>query len=258
MLLALAALSEPAVLLANSGNLGGFLLAIVSGALALLLRGRVVGAGALLGLLSIKPHPFLVFVPALLVVTRGRERRDLVAGGLSVALALFALALSVRPTWPGEWLASAARLQAVAAPRANVWVLFGGDPLWASWLLAAASLFALLAWVRRRRPSLALVAGGALAVSLFLAPYGWSYDQLVLFVTVAAAMSTISSAPERLRYLGLALLAALVVTGTWSLQVAAVNRGNEGWSGLTPLALFGALLLLDRVTAPTRGWATAR
>lgn len=67
VLLALMTAAQPVWVLAASGNLGGFLLAIAATASTLLLRGQAFTAGAVAGLLVVKPHPLLV---ALVLVAR--------------------------------------------------------------------------------------------------------------------------------------------------------------------------------------------
>ena len=248
LVVAFAASSQPAWVLAEGGNLGGFLLAIVAGALALLLRGHAVLGGAVLGLLVVKPHPFLLFVPLLLLALPRRAALRAVAGGAAVAAGIVVLSLLLRPGWIAEWLVSVRRIQAVPVGRATAYGLAPPDARWLGLLLVAALLVVLWVWWRRTRPATPLVAAAALAISLVAAPYGWSYDQLVLAVPVAVAIGLAGRLPPAPRVRALVLVALVSVALPWVLYVRAFSSGHEGWSVLSPIAMFATLLLIHHAS----------
>ena len=246
VLLAFVAASQSVWVLGVSGNIGGFLLAIAGFATALLLRGRHLAAGAVLGLLVVKPHPFLWFAPLLLLALRtGRLRVAL--GAALVGGGLLAISFAILPAWLAEWLAPVGALQASNRSRANVWGLVPSDARWEGWVLMGLVLVVFAIWWRVRRPPVAALVGGALAVSCFGAPYIWSYDQLVLAITVAAAIAAVARAEARVRATALVLLALAWVALPWFLYALAFSRGEESLNGLVPLALGAALVLLDRL-----------
>ncbi len=175
MVLGLGVAFQPAWLLAAGGNMGGFLVAIVASSTALLLGGRILAAGAVAGLLVIKPH-LLIF-------------------------ALVALLLKL--------------------PRA--------------------------AWARRARPSLAVLVAAAIPLSLFCSRYGWSYDQLLLVVTVAVIVALVSASAPAVRMGVLLALAVALGPLPWALFAIAYQRGDESLTAVVPLAILAVLALALRV-----------
>ena len=122
LVLAIVVGSYPFTLLIVGGNMTGWLFAIYWGAVAFALAGRPTRAGALLGLLLLKPQAFLVAGPvALATISKARPRA--VLASLGVAALLFGSALVVRPTWISEWLASVAVARTVPLSNATLWTL---------------------------------------------------------------------------------------------------------------------------------------
>lgn len=235
VLLALLGASQAAWVLAWSGNIGGFLIAIVAVALVLLLDGHAVAAGALLGLLVVKPHLFLWAVPLLLVYSPARLR--IAAGGAAVSGALLLASLVVLPGWPAGWLASALRLQGTNVSRANAWGPMPADARWLGWIAIAAALAAFLWWWAERRPDLATFFGVALALSLLGAPYVWSNDHVILGVTAAVALAHAARLGERERAAVLVALAVTLVFLPWLLYLRTWHTGDEPATGLIPLLM---------------------
>lgn len=246
LVVAFGASSQPAWVLVEGGNLGGLLLAIVAGALALLLRGHAVLGGAVLGLLVVKPHPFLLFVPLLLLALPRRAAVRALAAAAAVGGGILVLSLLLRPDWIAEWLVPVGRIQAAPVGRATAYGLAPPDARWLGLLLVAALLAVMWVWWRSTRPAMPVVAGAALAVSLVAAPYGWSYDQLVLAVAVAVAVALAGPLPPASRVRALALVALVSVALPWILYVRAFTSGHEAWSVLSPIATFATLLLIHR------------
>jgi hypothetical protein len=250
LLLVLAVIMEPAYVLAGDGNLSRFLPGIVGGALALALRGRSITAGLVLGLGVLKPHLLIVFVPALLLFLPMRERVRVVLGGAVTVGGLLAVSLALRPGWITEWLAEIGRVQG-AYGRTNLWGYVPADQRVIGWGLAGALVLALLLWWYLRRPPLLVAASVALALSLFLAPYGGPLDQAVLLVAVATYLAMIEdlSWPRRA-----VLVLALLATSTalaWPSWLGLRDPGFEVEIPAPAIALL--LVLLDfAVRAPVR------
>lgn len=186
---AIAILASPAVFMNNvSGQNGAITAAMLVGGLMLLDR-RPILAGALLGLLSVKPQLALLIPPALLAA---RQWRAFVAMGVTaVALAgISVLAYGLEP-----WAAffhnfPTQRMLLDAEP--SIWQrmptvysavrLVGGSASLAYAVQLVAAAFAALCLVvvwRRSGPTLTKAAVLILA-SLACTPYAWDYDSIPL------------------------------------------------------------------------------
>ena len=250
LLFGFAAGSQPLWLLVGGGNLTGFLLGLFVASLAAALARRPLRAGIALGLLAVKPHPLGVAVLALLLVARDRVRLVVAAGIVVTALLVASLALDT--AWVGKWLSAAFDLQGTTGSNATAWTIGRAIPLpFAAPLLAAASLVALVAWWRSR-PEPFLRIAGAIPVSVFVAPHGWSYDHLFLFVTLAAILACLARVAGPRRLIGQVLTAAAAGPLPWLLYGTAIARHGEEWSAITPLIFFGLLVLADRWAAGDR------
>lgn len=241
MLLALAAASQPAWLLAAGGNLGGFLLATVATSAALLLSGRSSAAGAVAGLPVVKPHPLLVAIPLLLLTLPRAVAVRVIASALATGGALVVASLLVRPGWASELVAQMPRMTGYATRQATVFGLVGAAAY--AWGVVVALAVAFVVWARRARPPMSLLAAAAVPVSLFAAPYGWSYDQLLLAVTAAAVVGLVARAGRAWRAVMLVLPAAALVMVPWTLYALAFRRGEESWSAVVPLTVLGVMAM---------------
>lgn len=246
LLAGLALAFEPAWLTVGGGNASGFLFAIAACALGAAHSGRATGSGAIAAFAAAKPQGFLLALPALLAGLR-RGRGAFVAGSAIVLVALVAISLALRPGWVGEWVGNATALQLSTGSNATGWTLDRAVALgpWLPALAVGALVVAWLAWARARRPDLALLYGSGLAVSIFAAPHGWSYDQMLLLVTAAAILDRLASLSEPRRLAGLVSLYATLGVLPWILYLLAVERGGEEWSAVTPLVALGLLLGVD-------------
>ena len=250
LLFGLAAGAQPLWLLVGGGNMTGFLFGLYVAALAATLRQRPVHAGLAIGLLALKPHPLGIAIPALLLVARDRFAIVAVAG--AVVTALLAGSLALDPGWVGKWLAAAFDRLTTTGSNATVWTVGRVIPLpFIAPVLAAASVAALALWWRSRSSPFLRVAG-AVPVSLFLAPHGWSYDHLFLFVAYAAILGRLALIAGPRRLTALLLTAAAAGPLPWLLYGAASVRGGEEWSAVSPLVAFGLLVLADRWAAEGR------
>jgi glycosyl transferase family 87 len=253
VLVALAASSQPAWLLAVGGNLGGYLTAIAAGATVLLLRDRPFAAGALAGLLVVKPHPLLIALPLILLALPRRAAVRFAGGAALVGGTVVVASLIVLPGWVSEFFVSMTRIAGAPVPRATLFGLLGPDRASLAALIVALVLTAFALWVARARPPLAVAIAAAIPLSLFLIPYAWSYDHLALFVTVAVAMSLVARSQPRRRFGVLLVLAAVVVILPWLTYASAFQRGNESLSAVVPLATLGVLALAIRYGAAPSG-----
>lgn len=241
---------QPLWLLVVGGNVTGFLFAALGGAYLAALDRRIVRCGALLGLLVVKPHPFVFLAFAVLACAERAERRALVLGVLATAGPLVAVTLLLRPSWYAEWLPAALGLQAAPGSNATVWTigrLIGIEAPLLGGVVALAVIVAFGIWSRRARPSLALAIAVAIPVSLAVAPHGWSYDQLQLLIPLAVLVDRIGGPGSPTRRAARAALVLGASALPWLLYLVAFRRGGEELSVITPLAALGLLLfVLDR------------
>ena len=249
VLFGIGAACQPAWLLAAGGNLGGYLLAIAAASAAALLNGRPFIAGAVAGLLVIKPHPLLVAVVLILVGLPRAVALRAAAGAAAVAGPIVLVTLALRPGWIAEFVLPFTRIAGAPVPRSTLFGIVPAELRIVAVAIALAVVASFIVWVRTRQPRLTIVIGAALPVSLFVIPYGWSYDHLILLVSAAVALWFVADAEPRARFAVLLALAIVFVPLTWMLFSMAFVRGNESLSALTPLAVLAVLFLSSRVTA---------
>jgi hypothetical protein len=213
------ALAFPGVFMNLTQGQTGFLLVALLGGGLLLLDKRPWLAGALLGLLAVKPQ-FGLLLP-LLLLADGRWKAIAAAAAASLALATVAT-LAYGPDAWRDFLAAAAKtsgyLASGALPIAKDPSLFAALKLWGAQTplaLAAhavsAVLAAVLAWrVWRGGGPLELKAGVAVLATLIALPYLFDYDLALLAVPIAVAARRAAGAPVGVKSV-LVLLAFLPI-----------------------------------------------
>ncbi|HEY4658773.1 MAG TPA: glycosyltransferase 87 family protein [Gemmatimonadaceae bacterium] len=244
LLLGLVAASQPLWMLPGSGNVTGFLFAALAFGSVALLSGRDLLAGLLFGLLAIKPHPFLLVAVTLPFLARSPLR--LLAGGAATLGALVAVSLALRPGWIPEWSRQAATLQSSSGSNATLVTVdrIIDLPLAAPVAVASVLLF-FGAWWLVTRPRPEVVLAGSVAVSLLVAPHGWTYDHLHLALVAAVILGRLVDVP-RIRPAGVLALAVVVGPLPWLLYLPAAARNGEEFSALVPAAAFALLVVVDR------------
>jgi hypothetical protein len=249
---------EPFWGIIGGGNMSGFLFGALAGALAATIAGHGLLAGALLGLLVLKPHLSLVTVPVFLLACPPRQRPAIAAGTALAAGSLVVVSFLVRPDWPLAWLEAATVPAVASASNATVWTIGRLMPLGSATvvaaLAAAASLAFFVAWWRARRPDLPVATAAAASLSLFVAPHARTYDQIILLLAVAVAVERISRRDPLGQAAGVIATLAVAVLAPWYLYSFALARGGGGplpspqeeLSALVPLACFALVVLADR------------
>ncbi len=239
--IAVVAGSQSAWLLVVGGNVTGFLFAALGAAYLAAVDRRPFRCGLFLGLLIVKPHPFVIVWLVVLALATRSERRAVIGGALTSAAPFVVLTAAVHPSWYADWLPSALRLQDTAGSNATVWTagrMFGlSGPLIGT--AVAVVLLALLAFLLLRvRPPFDVALAAAIPVSLAVAPHGWSYDQLLLVIPLMLLIDRIGALRVPARSLTLAALALGAVAVPWLLYAIAFRRGGEELSAITPIATF--------------------
>jgi hypothetical protein len=217
---------------------------MLTGALALgviaLRRERIAFAVPPLLMTLAKPQLFLMAVPVLALRHRRLILPLALAGGSIVLVATL-----VMPDWIVAWTRYVAPARMTDPPRAAVLAslageLFGtvGTPL-AQVATVACTLVVALRFGFRSTPAVATWLG----VSIFVAPYSWSYDWMLYLVPMILGVSALRSRRPR-RALALALFATVVLTlGASVAYAVAVSRGRETLSAIVPLAITLALVV---------------
>jgi hypothetical protein len=227
--------AQPLWLLVISGQLTGVMLGLVGISALWLVRGADAPAGASFAFLALKPQIVGLYAPAVFLRALRPRPRFAIAAALAFT-GLVAVTLAIAPGWPLEWLGeiSGRRLR-VTTLLPTAWGLsadlFGTLAVAPVLIVAVAGLSIYLA---RRQGGLLAFAAIALPLSLFAAPYAWSYDQLVLVFPWAFTLAVAGRSSEGVR---LALLVGTAVTASllpWALYAIAFARGFETLNAAIP------------------------
>lgn len=243
LLAGLTAATQPVWVTLVTGQTSVMLIGLVAHATALLAARRHLAAGLILGLLLVKPHVVSLAIAVLIVASPHRVR--LIRGMLALTAPLVAVSFIVRPDWPAAWLRSARALQDLNVSRANAFGLAPEEARWLGWVLVALLAWAFVTWWRSRPPVHVLWAG-ALPLSLFAAPYSWSYDQGILIASAAVIVAAVAQRAPRARVPVIVALAAIWVVTPWLLYVEAHRSGAEPAAAMVPAALLALLIAVER------------
>ena len=174
--------SQPFAFTLITAQFGGLLLGLVGIALALeATRPRL--AGAVFALLALKPHVVALALVALPIRWSSRGPRVTVVGAALVAVALLAVSLGLRPSWPVSWIGElGGHRLGMTEGTPTVWSLASiatGDARLG--IVVIAGLAAVYAFASRGRPLATVdVAAIALVGTLLISPYAGGHDQLLL------------------------------------------------------------------------------
>jgi len=238
---------RPTILTVDYGQLSGMLLLVLAGGVALWEKEKWWQGGAVLALLALKPNlgvPILALLSFYLLL---RKRWAALAAEAASGLALLLAGWAVDPGWVGSFLrAGGAKLSQtfgfsptvwgastlLCAYRLNCVVALGGT----MGLVLLAGVVTLIA-VERARLTPSLAAGLAVAATLLLTPYTWTYDQFLLALPIFAVLLGLAGKggrplPAFLIFMTIDVLAFVL------LGVSARTR-LEVWSVAVPLAVLG-------------------
>lgn len=249
--------AQPFWLLVIYGQITGVVLGL-AGLLALLLARRRAAAGAALSGLALKPQIVAVAIPAIALRALVQRRWDVLAFAAGSGAAMVVVPMLFVPAWLIEWLTELiVRRSRVAMFLPTAWGFA------AEWLGSAAIGAVLIAAVAtacwllvRRSPvdDVGLLAIG-LPLSLFIAPYAWSYDFLALFVSYAFVLARAGRAPELTRIRLVIGAVALAGPIQWVLYAFALSHGNETLSAAVTAAT--ALLVAAALRVPSSAASTS-
>lgn len=231
--------SLPLVMTLERGQVSLVLLAAVAAVYWGVRRHHDVLAGVALSILTVKPHLFfLLAVLVVILVLRERRWRIVIGAASGLGLLLVGAAMQSRVLVEDWWLSVVSPL--AGAPPAYAWrtatlssairevVLqwTGGGPTWPlkAIPIVAVALFSVWLWRRPRAQALDELFPLALCVSVIAAPFGWTFDHVVLAVpqviVFLRAFGDVERAVHRWALVGavlvchLGLVVQLVLTGT--------------------------------------------
>ena len=235
-----AALCAPYVWNTFLGHFGALELigaALASAALRARRAGALVAGGVLL---SLKPHLFLVLIPAAAawLATRRTWRVLAIAGASLGLLALVGIASDAR--FVAALGAAGEKASGLVLP--TTWSLAARTPpSFVVVALALVAVAALAAWiVVRSRPAPLAFVGVSMALSLVVAPYLHLYDHVVLLPAVAAAIAAWQVAGGGGRYVGWAIAVGFVVV-EWIAFLGGPHGDEPAWTALIPILVLVAL-----------------
>ncbi|MBI3741405.1 MAG: DUF2029 domain-containing protein [Chloroflexi bacterium] len=233
----------PVTLTLLMGQISALGLLIVALTLALWRRGNWLRGGVMLGLAIIKPQPLIFFIPAIslwLIL----NRRWRAVGGIALSFGVSTVAsLLLFPNFFPDWQsATVSKISGVAARMPTVlgFVLdlfqdssFGISI--AAIAIAVSVALGLLSVVRQKNADVFEIASALLILSLFVAPYLWNYDQILLLIPLTLALIWFDQrgAPFWLS----ASLPLLFDIFAWSLFALAALRGRDSPGVLLPILI---------------------
>jgi len=235
----------------STGQLAAVLFLLLAAAYALHERGHPFTAGFLLALMVVKPNATAILLVTVGLVFLVRRDWQALAGLVTGGLILLIVTWVILPGWLLQWLAIAGKAQ-IARQNPSIWGLtyeWGGKRLWpgsavgTGGLLYLALLFFL--W-KQRRGDWPFSVGLAVITSIFLAPYLWVYEQVVLLFPTIIALHWGLASKQGPRWAWWAGWWFTTVVLSWLLLFAAHRRGVDTWSAFMPLASLGYLLLAWR------------
>lgn len=255
---------QPFVYAERLGHFDAYLLAgvvLASAGLAQRSSG-VLALGAVL--LLAKPQVVPLFGLAVLVLlVRDRRWRDIVITATTLALVAVVSAFLHPDALAVTMAGSVSRLTLLSPdsinPIPDVWTLAQvmAGPAWPALalVLVGASLWSCVAAVRWAPADLRVptILAAAIVLSLFVVPYVFSYDQLVLVPAIALLVQTADRLPAARRPARLILIVCVVTLVPWILFFAGVASDDHVLSGLVP---FAVALLLALAMAPLRARTT--
>ena len=242
MFLVLVLSSEPFLLALQNAQFGPLSLALFSGGLVLMRRQRDLGAGAALAALAIKPQIVLLSLPAILVRAGIRGRGGVIVGAVVAAVAGTVVSILALPGSIQVLTGYASRSVGVTVPLASLWDLGAslGLPLLAPIAIALLGVV-VFALVRGHVIDDATFAGLAVALSLAVTPYAWSYDYVLLSLPWALTLGRVPAIAGSRGTLVLLLQVLVASPLAWGLYLLAFSRGGETLSPIVP-ALSAVLL----------------
>ncbi len=190
--------------------------------LGLALRRRDFLAGAVLVLVTVKPHLSYLLLPAVIAASvRWRRWGILASFGASLIVLVFVVTL-LFPAWPEAYLSLFQVAASPLEPARYITPTFRGFLLahinfdiGAGLVVVCLASFLILIALRGRDLSLPTVASLSWIVGLPTAPFGWSTDQIVLLLPIVQIVTWMPEVTPRQRRMGTLALAFVYAYAFW-------------------------------------------
>jgi hypothetical protein len=226
----------------TSGQITFLLVLVITVFLFFVRRAEYFLAGFVLAFISIKPNPFILFAPAMVIWLIARRYWRAIAGALTGVTSLFVLGWMVDPGWFVKWL-NVREKTILTYQTSTVWGLsYEISPT--SWFWHGLGLTVIIivaiGWLVVSKPMLDVeeVASLALAFSLFVTPYTWPYDHALLLVPLIIVYPAMNRS-----WIRILLWVVFVFVLPWILFYVAEQRGTDTLSCFVPL-LVGLIYLI--------------
>ncbi|HKZ53944.1 MAG TPA: glycosyltransferase 87 family protein [Anaerolineales bacterium] len=246
---------RPFLVTLRNGQLGAFLLLVLTITVVLWARAHWLVGGAAAALLALKPSlgmPLIVLL-ALWCLLRAKPRAllGLLLGGAS----LLVIGWIEEPLWVSQFVTiGETKLVLNFGFSPTVWglahsVCSGASkcalPLGGVAALAALAMVGAVFWRGRRRLGPAFAASVAIPVVLLITPYLWAYDQILLILPLAVVV--MGMAESGIGYLRAALIPLGISVLALGLLFLAGSFGSDVWSAVVPLAILALVVWRIRV-----------
>lgn len=206
-------------------------------------RKQLLWAGAALALTLVKPHLVYLTLPLLLWLTWRRGQLRLWWGTVAVLVGLTAVIFLFRPTFLLEYGMGVGngRLLDYSSPTIGGIIHFVWGWQWAKFLGIA--LLPLLLWLAHRQSNRindATLISFTLLLSIATAPFGWSYDQIVLLFPIFQLVLWSSEGHMRSKLAAGFMLLALLGLNllSYALRLQNVHEVYYFWLPLSLLLLY--------------------
>lgn len=228
------------------GQLSGFLLLVLAGIIYSWEKGKWEQGAILMAILALKPNLGIPIIGLLsLYLIMSKRVSALITLSISGTFLMF-LGLVQNPNWVIEfWNAGNTKLAQTFGSSPTIWGISAffcnysqtctiGYGICVSLLFIIGYLYLLAKKQRSLSPS--LVVGLAIAITLLLTPYTWTYDQLLLVAPIVTLISLLSKdgysyLPTSLLFLGIDFFAFLLLG-------IALKIRSDIWNASIPLLTF--------------------
>jgi arabinofuranan 3-O-arabinosyltransferase len=243
-------LFRPTILTLIQGQVSGLILFILAWIVFLWRKGNWFWGGLLLGLLALKPNLGIIIIVLLAIWLILQKRWAALFGTLTCGIFILIAGLVVDRNWVSEyWRVGANKLAETFGGSPTVWglgALISHNHAAATLIIGGlVGLMILLGFFRvilRSRPALSSLGVSALivTVTLLIAPYTWTYDQLLLVLPITAMVLAMDrmGAPFPLTFgifLGIDALCVILLIFNTMYQVEILNV-------VIPIIVFGLCL----------------
>jgi hypothetical protein len=228
----------------DTGQITTFVLVGVVGFLVAFKLERDILAGAFLALVTVKPHLVFLWLPLVFLWTLEKRRWHVWLGfGLALTILLIILT-TLFPSWPRAYYAilNSPPTNWVTPTLGGLMVIVRGEN-WTRFLGLVFLPGAVVLWWKTRHCSPELITAGLLPISLALAVFGWSYDQILLLLPIIATV--VSLVRRELPTREMWITAALLGIFAGALFVQRVRSTSEEYYFWVPWAI----LLISAWTA---------